>query len=90
MVHGFDKLIAHTARTRALSPGTIIGSGTVASNDPARGTSCLAERRVVEILRDGQATTPFLRDGDVVRLEMLDEGGKSIFGAIEQKVVVRR
>jgi fumarylacetoacetate (FAA) hydrolase len=88
MVHGFDRLIAHAARTRALSPGTIIGSGTVASNDPARGASCLAERRVMEILQNGKATTPFLRNGDVVRLEMLDGHGKSIFGTIEQKVAV--
>ena len=88
MVHGFDKLIAHTARTRSLSPGTIIGSGTVANKDPARGTSCLVERRVMEILKDGVVTTPFLRHGDKVRLEMLDDSGNSIFGAIEQKVSV--
>jgi fumarylacetoacetate (FAA) hydrolase len=88
MVHGFDKLIAHTARTRSLSPGTIIGSGTVANNDAARGTSCIAERRVMEILKDGAVTTPFLRHGDRVKLEMLDAGGNSIFGAIEQRVSV--
>lgn len=88
MVHGFDRLIAHTARTRALSPGTIIGSGTVANKDPVRGTSCLAERRVMEMLNDGEVKTPFLRHGDTVRLEMLDAAGKSIFGTIEQKVSV--
>ena len=88
MVHGFDKLIAHTAHTRSLSPGTIIGSGTVANSDPARGTSCLAERRVMEILKDGVVKTPFLRHGDKVRLEMLDDSGNSIFGAIEQRVSV--
>ena len=88
MVHGFDRLIAHTARTRALAPGTIIGSGTVANSDPARGTSCLAERRVMEILKDGEVKTPFLRHGDRVKLEMLDAAGKSIFGAIEQRVSV--
>ena len=88
MVHGFDKLIAHTARTRSLCAGTIIGSGTVANDDPARGTSCLAERRVMEILKDGAATTPFLRHGDTVKLEMLDGSGNSIFGAIEQRVCV--
>jgi fumarylacetoacetate (FAA) hydrolase len=87
MVHGFDRLIQHTATTRALSAGSIIGSGTVANNDASRGTSCLTERRVLEILETGEARTPYLRYGDRVRLEMLDEQGQSIFGAIEQKVV---
>jgi fumarylacetoacetate (FAA) hydrolase len=87
MVHGFDKLIAHAAKTRALGPGSIIGSGTVASPDPARGTSCLAERRVVEALEHGSPKTPFLRFGDRVKLEMLDQSGHSIFGPIEQEVV---
>jgi fumarylacetoacetate (FAA) hydrolase len=86
MQHGFDRLIAHVATTRALSPGTIIGSGTVASLDEARGTSCLAERRVIESLKHGKPTTPFLRFGDRVRIDMLDESGRSIFGAIEQTV----
>jgi fumarylacetoacetate (FAA) hydrolase len=87
MIHGFDKLIAHAAKTRALGPGSIIGSGTVASPDPARGTSCLAERRVVEALEHGSPKTPFLRFGDRVKLEMLDADGHSIFGFIEQEVV---
>jgi fumarylacetoacetate (FAA) hydrolase len=86
MQHGFDRLIAHVAKTRALCAGTIIGSGTVASLDEARGTSCLAERRVIESLKHGKPTTPFLRFGDRVRLEVLDEAGSSIFGAIDQKV----
>jgi fumarylacetoacetate (FAA) hydrolase len=86
MVHGFDRLIAHTAKTRALSPGSIIGSGTVASPDPARGTSCLAERRVIEALEHGSPKTPFLRFGDRVKIEMLDRDGHSIFGAVEQEV----
>ncbi|MCX7307069.1 MAG: fumarylacetoacetate hydrolase family protein [Afipia sp.] len=88
MVHGFGRLIAHASRTRSLSPGSIIGGGTVASNDPARGTSCLAERRVMEILNGGEVKTPFLRHGDCIKLEMLDASGKSIFGAIEQRVSI--
>jgi fumarylacetoacetate (FAA) hydrolase len=87
MAHGFDTLVAHTAKTRALSPGSIIGSGTVASRDETRGTSCLAERRVKEALATGAPKTPFLRFGDRVRIEMFDERDRSIFGAIEQKVV---
>jgi fumarylacetoacetate (FAA) hydrolase len=86
MVHGFDRLVAHTARTRDLAPGSIIGSGTVASKDAARGTSCLAERRVIEALAHGAPKTPWLRFGDKVRIEMFDAAGRSIFGAIEQRV----
>jgi fumarylacetoacetate (FAA) hydrolase len=86
MLHGFDKLISYTAKTRALAPGSIIGSGTVANSDPARGTSCITERRVIETLEHGNPMTPFLRFGDRVKLEMLDQDGHSIFGAIEQEV----
>ena len=86
MVHGFDKLIAHVARTRALGAGSIVGGGTVASNDPARGTSCLTERRVIEMLTTGKMQTPYLRFGDKVRLEVLDDAGQPIFGRIEQTV----
>jgi fumarylacetoacetate (FAA) hydrolase len=87
MLHGFDRLIAHAAKTRALSAGSIIGSGTVANTDEKRGTSCITERRVIEQLATGKMVTPYLKYGDKVRLEMLDEKGRSIFGAIEQTVV---
>ena len=83
----FPTLIAHAARTRALEAGTIIGSGTVSNRDPDAGSSCLAERRMIETIADGKPTTPFLKFGDRVRIEMLDAAGLSIFGAIEQKVV---
>ena len=86
MAHGFDRLIAHVAKTRALGAGSIVGSGTVSSLDAKRGTSCLAERRVIEALEHGAARTPFLRFGDRVRIEMFDESGQSIFGAIDQRV----
>lgn len=87
MIHGFDSLISYAAKTRPLAPGSIIGSGTVANADPARGTSCITERRVVETLDHGSPKTPFLRFGDRVKLEMLDANGHSVFGAIEQDVV---
>jgi fumarylacetoacetate (FAA) hydrolase len=87
MIHGFDRLIAHVAKTRALSAGSIIGGGTVASDDPQRGTSCLAERRVIEMLNTGEMATPFLQFGDRVRLEVLDGDGQSVFGIIDQIVV---
>jgi fumarylacetoacetate (FAA) hydrolase len=97
MTFDFGSLIAHAARTRALSAGSIIGSGTVsnrASNGgPGKpisaggvGYSCLAELRVVETLLDGETHTPFLKAGDRVRVEMRNERGQSIFGAIEQDV----
>ena len=85
----FDRptLVAHAARTRQLCSGTIVGSGTVSNRDPARGSSCLAEKRMLETLAEGAPTTEFLRFGDRVRIEMLDALGRSIFGAIDQEVV---
>lgn len=87
MQFDFAQLIAHAAKTRPLSAGTVVGSGTVANEDEGRGASCLAERRVLETLRDGKPSTPFLRFGDRVRIEMLDRAGRSVFGAIEQRIV---
>jgi fumarylacetoacetate (FAA) hydrolase len=97
MIFDFGRLIAHAARTRALSAGSIIGSGTVsnraADGGPGMpiaaggvGYSCLAELRVVERLREGESRTPFLKSRDILRIEMRDERGHSIFGAIEQQV----
>jgi fumarylacetoacetate (FAA) hydrolase len=83
MQFSFHQLIAHAARTRPLAAGTIIGSGTVANQDESRGASCMAEKRMLEIIRDGKPETPFLSFGAKVRIEMLDAGGASIFGAIE-------
>lgn len=82
----FPRLIAHAAKTRALSAGTIIGSGTVSNADELRGGSCLQEARVIETIRDGKPTTPFMRFGDRVRIEMVDATGQSVFGAIDQVV----
>ena len=86
MNFGFGALIAHAARTRRLGAGTIVGSGTVSNRDRSVGSSCLAERRTIETLERGEATTPFLRFGDRVRIEMPDEAGRSIFGAIDQRI----
>ncbi|MFM9845385.1 MAG: fumarylacetoacetate hydrolase family protein [Dongiaceae bacterium] len=86
----FGQLIAHAARTRNLRAGTIIGSGTVSNRDPAAGSSCLAERRMIETIGQGKPSTPFMKFGDRIRIEMLDEAGRSIFGAINQKVVQPR
>ena len=86
MQFSFPELVAHAARTRPLMAGTIVGSGTVANQDESRGASCLAEMRMLEIIRGGKPSTPFLRFGDRVRIEMLDAAGNSIFGAIEQRM----
>jgi len=86
MQFDFSQLVAHAARTRPLAAGTIVGSGTIANEDVARGASCFAERRTVETLRDGKPSTPFMSFGDVVRIEMLDRQGRSLFGAIEQRI----
>jgi fumarylacetoacetate (FAA) hydrolase len=98
MTFDFPTLIAHAAKTRALSAGTILGAGTVSNRDadggPGKpiaegglGYSCIAEVRTVETIRTGKPVTPFLKFGDRVRIEMLDTAGRSIFGAIEQDVV---
>ena len=86
MQFDFAQLVAHAARTRPLSAGTIVGSGTVANHDTSLGASCFAERRTVETLEHGKPSTPFMKFGDTVRIEMLDEAGASIFGAIEQRI----
>ena len=87
MQFNFAQLIAHVAKTRNLTAGTVVGSGTVANQDESVGASCLAEKRVLEVIRDGKASTPFLRYGQSVRIEMLDDAGNSLFGAIEQQIV---
>ncbi len=89
MTFGFDVLIAHLVRTRRLGAGTILGSGTVSNRDRSRGSACLAEQRVLETLDEGAPRTPFLGHGDRVRIEMFDGDGASLFGAIDQRVVVR-
>ena len=86
MTFDFPTLVAHAARTRALGAGCIIGSGTVSNRDRRVGSSCLAEKRMLEVLEHGEARTPFLRFGDRVRIEMFDGQGASIFGAIDQRV----
>ncbi|MCC6998099.1 MAG: fumarylacetoacetate hydrolase family protein [Deltaproteobacteria bacterium] len=87
MHFSFADLIAHIARTRRFTAGTLLGSGTVSNADRARGISCLAERRMIETLEAGAPVTPFMRVGDRVHIEMRDGGGRSLFGAIDQKVV---
>lgn len=86
MTFSFPELIQHAAKTRALSAGSIIGSGTVSNTDRSKGSSCIAERRMLELLESGVAKTPFMHFGDMIRIEMHDAQGHSIFGAIHQQV----
>ncbi|MCC7260606.1 MAG: fumarylacetoacetate hydrolase family protein [Alphaproteobacteria bacterium] len=87
MTFDFPALIAHAAKTRHLVAGTIIGSGTVSNVDRSSGSSCIAEKRMLETIADGKPSTPFMRFGDRVRIEMFDKNGDSLFGAIDQQVV---
>ncbi len=97
MTFDFGTLVAHAAKTRALSAGTVIGSGTVSNRgadggpgkpiaDGGLGYSCIAEVRMIETIETGATVTPFLQLGDTVRIEMKDAQGHAIFGAIEQTV----
>jgi fumarylacetoacetate (FAA) hydrolase len=87
MHFSFFDLIAHITRTRSFTAGTILGSGTVSNADRARGVSCLAELRALEMIDTGRAATPFLASGDTIAIEMLDDNGRDLFGRIEQRVV---
>jgi len=88
MAYGFHELVAHAARTRNLVAGTVIGSGTV-SNETYRevGSSCIAERRGIEIVDHGEPKTDFMAYGDTVRMEATLPDGRAPFGVLEQKVV---
>lgn len=88
MEFGFHELVAHAASTRSLCAGTIIGSGTVSnSNFREVGSSCIAERRGIEMLDEGVARTGFMRFGDTVRMESRMPDGTLLFGAIDHRVV---
>ncbi|MCL1139520.1 fumarylacetoacetate hydrolase family protein [Shewanella pneumatophori] len=87
MTFNFSQLVSHVAKTRPLGAGAIIGSGTISNYDRSAGSSCLAETRMLETIADGKPSTSFMRFGDRVRIEMLDEENNSIFGSIDQQVV---
>lgn len=87
MTFSFPELIAHAAKTRSLSAGTILGSGTVSNCDTSHGSSCIAEKRTLEIIAHGKPTTPFMQWHDRITIEMKTETGESIFGSIDQEVI---
>jgi fumarylacetoacetate (FAA) hydrolase len=87
MHFSFHQLIEHAAKTRDLAAGTIIGSGTVSNEDETVGSSCLAEKRMLEKINEGEMKTPFMNDGETIKIEMFDNAGQNLFGTIYQKVV---
>lgn len=88
MHFGFGELLQHVTRTRPLGAGTILGSGTVSNDAAGVGSCCIAERRMLEKIDSGKPETRFMRFGDTVRIEVVQDG-RSLFGAIEQRVVQR-
>ncbi|MBN0988300.1 fumarylacetoacetate hydrolase family protein [Amphritea pacifica] len=86
MDFSFAELIAHAAYTRNLGAGTIIGSGTVSNKDSRRGSSCIAERRALEMIETGSMTTAFMQFGDQIRMEVFNADNETVFGAIDQRV----
>ncbi|WP_295518281.1 fumarylacetoacetate hydrolase family protein [uncultured Pseudomonas sp.] len=88
MAYGFDELLAHAAYSRDLVAGTVLGSGTVANPEWREvGSSCLSERRSIEVIEQGRPLTPYLTFGDRVRMEARDAQGAPLFGALDQEVV---
>jgi len=85
MFFGFHQLIEHAAKTRTLPAGTILGTGTISNEDASVGSSCLAEKRMLEKINTGEIKTPFMKIGDTIRIEM-EHDGRSVFGAIDQKI----
>jgi fumarylacetoacetate (FAA) hydrolase len=87
MHFSFHEIIAHVCKTRSLSAGTIVGSGTISNEDRSKGSSCLAEKRMIEKIDTGEFSTPFMTYGDRVSIEMFNANGESLFGQIDQTVV---
>lgn len=88
MQFSFPELLAHAARTRDLSAGTILGSGTISNPDKNVGSSCIVEKRMLEIIEHGKPSTPYMKPGDLIEIEMNDKHGHSYFGKIAQKVAL--
>lgn len=86
MFFHFGQLISHAAKTRRLAAGTIVGSGTVSNEDESVGSSCLQEQRMIEKIKTGEFQTPFMKNGDTIKIEMKNSQGKNLFGTIFQKV----
>lgn len=86
MTFSFPQLIEHAAKTRFMVAGSIIGSGTISNKDKSKGSSCITEKRMLELIEQGEIKTPFMHFGDTIRIEMRDPDGQNIFGSIHQTV----
>ena len=87
MHFSFHDLIHHATKSRSLTAGTILGSGTVSNADRSVGSSCIVEKRMIEIIESGEAKTPFMSSGETVEIEMFDKSNStSLFGKISQKI----
>lgn len=87
MTFNFARLIEHAAKSRKLTAGSIVGSGTISNQDRSKGSSCIAERRMLEIIEQGKPVTSFLRFGDKIKIEMLNSSSENVFGSIEQEIL---
>jgi fumarylacetoacetate (FAA) hydrolase len=87
MHFSFFELIQHITKTRSFCAGSILGSGTVSNEDQSKGSSCLSEKRMIEKIETGEFKTPYMQEGDTVKIEMKNKDGENIFGTIQQKVV---
>jgi fumarylacetoacetate (FAA) hydrolase len=87
MTFHFGQLMAHLCKTRKVRAGSIVGSGPVSNKDRSHGYSCIAEKRAIETIEDGQPKAGFMKFGDTIRIEVKGRDGQSVFGAIDQKVV---
>ena len=83
----FGELIAHICKTRNVRAGSVVGSGTVSNKDWSHGYSCIAEKRAIETIQNGQPSTEFMKYGDTIRIDMKGADGHSVFGAIDQVIV---
>lgn len=87
MTFSFARLVEHVAKSRKLTAGSIVGSGTISNQDRSKGSSCIAERRMLEIIEQGEPQTSFLQFGDKVKIEMLNAVNENVFGSIEQEIL---
>jgi fumarylacetoacetate (FAA) hydrolase len=87
MTFHFGELIAHLCKTRNVRAGSVVGSGAVSNKDPRQGYNCIAEKRAIETIQDGEPATDYMKYGDTIRIEMKGRDGQSLFGAIDQSVV---
>lgn len=83
MPFSFGEIIARACRVRGLGAGSVLGTGPLQNDDRARGYTSIAAQRAAESI-DGAATTPYLRLGESVSVDMRGPDGRSLCGRIVQ------